>query len=134
MVLLLPKYSFPKWLVRNRRYFGVAAFAYGLYHAVAYLIEIPGQEVADDFLKISMLTAWISLIIWIPMAMTSTDGMVKRLKTGWKKIHRWGYLAALCAYLHWAFMHYHWKAALVHAAPIIILQGYRWIVVSLGKK
>jgi len=30
LVMLFPKYKFPKWLNRNKRYFGVAAFAYGV--------------------------------------------------------------------------------------------------------
>lgn len=134
LVILFPKYKFPKWLNRNKRYFGLAAFAYGLYHAVAYLVEVPINQVAKEFFEIGLLTAWISFIIWIPMAITSTDGWVKSLKTTWKKIHNWGYLAALLVFLHWAFIHYNWKPALVHAAPILILQGVRWGKVFLGKK
>ncbi len=133
LLMLMPNYRFPKWLNRNKRYFGVAAFAYGLYHAIAYLVEVPTSEVAAEFLEFGMLTAWISFIIWIPMAITSTDGWVKQLKSKWKKIHNWGYLAALLAFLHWAFIHYHWQAALVHATPILVLQGYRWIKVFTGK-
>lgn len=126
LVMLLPKYKFPKWLNRNKRYFGVAAFAYGLYHTIAYLIEVPTSQVLGDFFEIGLLTAWIAFIIWIPMVITSTDGWVKRLKTTWKKIHYWGYLAALLAFLHWAFIHYHWQPALVHVTPVLLLQGYRW--------
>lgn len=126
LVMLLPKYKFPKWLNRNKRYFGVAAFAYGLYHTIVYLIEVPTSQVLGDFFEIGLLTAWIAFIIWIPMVITSTDGWVKRLKTTWKKIHYWGYLAALLAFLHWAFIHYHWQPALVHVTPVLLLQGYRW--------
>jgi len=102
LVMLLPKFRFPKWLARNRRYFGVAAFGYGLYHLLAYLVEV-------------------------------TDGWVRSLKKKWKKIHNWGYLAALLAYLHWAFIHDHWVPALVHATPVVLLQLYRWIRVSQNK-
>ena len=120
LLMLFPKYKFPKWLNRNKRYFGLSAFAYGVFHAIAYLIEVPTSQVLSEFFQIGLLTAWLSLIIWIPMAITSTDSWVKHLKATWKKIHNWGYLAALCAFLHWAFIHYHWKPALVHAAPILI--------------
>ncbi len=130
LVLLMPNFRFPKWLNRNKRYFGLAAFAYGLYHTIMYIIEVPTNQVVNEFFEIGMLTAWIALIIWIPMAITSTDGWVHQLKSTWKKIHNWGYLAALLAFLHWAFIHYHWQPALVHAAPILILQGYRWIKVT----
>lgn len=126
LVMLLPKYKFPKWLNRNKRYFGVAAFAYGLYHTIAYLVEVPTNQVLGEFFEIGLLTGWIAFAIWIPMTITSTDEWVKRLKVTWKKIHNWGYLAALLAFLHWAFIHYHWQPALVHAAPVLLLQGYRW--------
>ena len=134
LVMLLPKYKIPKWLNRNKRYFGVAAFVYGLYHTIAYLVEVPTSQVLGEFFEIGLLTAWIALIIWIPMTITSTDGWVKRLKRTWKKIHYWGYLAALLAFLHWAFIHYHWRPALVHAAPVLLLQGYRWGKVLLSQQ
>ena len=133
LIMLLPNYKFPKWLNRNKRYFGVAAFAYGLYHTIAYLIEIPMNQVLGEFFQFGLLTAWIALVIWIPMAITSTDDWVIKLKGTWKKLHNWGYLAATLAFLHWAFIHYHWQPALVHAAPVLILQGYRWIKVTLSK-
>jgi len=134
LTMLLPKTKFPKWLNRNKRYFGVAAFSYGLYHTIAYLVEVPVHQVAKEFFEFGLLTAWIALIIWIPMAITSTDGWVKRLKGTWKKIHNWGYLAALLAFLHWAFIHYHWQPALVHATPVLLLQGYRWWKVFFTKQ
>ena len=123
LIMLLPSYKFPKWLHRNRRYFGLSAFAYALFHTIAYLIKVPANQVLSQVFEMGMLSAWISLIIWIPMAITSTDRWVKSLKSTWKKIHYWGYLAALCAFLHWAFIHYHWKAALVHAAPIVSIRA-----------
>ncbi len=134
LVMLLPKYKFPKWLNRNKRYFGLAAFAYGLYHVIAYLVEVPANQVIAAFFDVGLLTGWIAFFIWIPMAITSTDGWVKRLKTWWKKIHYWGYLAALLAFIHWAFIHYHWQPALVHATPVLLLQGYRWGRVIFSKQ
>ena len=134
LVMLFPKYKFPKWLNRNKRYFGVTAFAYGLYHTIFYLVEVPTNQVFKEFFEFGLLTGWIALIIWIPMAITSTDAWVLRLKEFWKKIHNWGYLAALLTFLHWAFIHYHWQPALVHATPIILLQGYRWGKVTFNKK
>lgn len=126
LLMLLPKYKFPKWLNRNKRYFGIAAFSYALCHTILYVVEKPISELQEAFFDLGLITAWLSLMIWLPMAITSTDAWVKRLKSKWKKIHNWGYLAALLAFLHWAFIHYHWKAALLHAAPILVLQGYRW--------
>jgi sulfoxide reductase heme-binding subunit YedZ len=125
--IIFPRFKFPKWLNRNKRYFGVASFAYALIHAVVYLTYVSLNQVWEDFFKIGLLTAWIAFIIWIPMAVTSTDGWVIFLKSKWKKIHNWGYLAALLAFIHWAFIHYHWQGALVHALPVAALQIYRWV-------
>lgn len=133
LLMLLPRFKFPKWLNRNKRYFGVASFGYGLIHLLAYSIEIPGEKIMEEFFDFGLLTGWIAFIIWIPMAMTSTNRLVKSLKTKWKKIHNWGYLAAVLVFLHWAFIHFNWKPALVHAAPILILQGYRWIKILRSK-
>lgn len=134
LVMLFPHSNFPKWLNRNKRYFGLAAFMYGLYHTIAYLVEVPLEQVVSEVFDFGLLTAWIALVIWVPMTVTSTDGWVKRLKSTWKKIHYWGYVAALLAFLHWAFIHYNWMPALVHAVPVIVLQGYRWGSVFLKKK
>ena len=133
LVMLFPKSKFPKWLNRNKRYFGLAAFAYGLYHTIVYLVEVPSNQVFGEFFDFGLLSAWIAIIIWIPMAITSTDGWVKSLKKTWKKIHNWGYLAALLAFLHWAFIHYHWQPALVHVTPVLVLQGYRWWKVYMNQ-
>ncbi|WP_293908283.1 ferric reductase-like transmembrane domain-containing protein [Sphingobacterium sp. UBA5670] len=135
LIIIFPRYKFPKWLVRNKRYFGVAAFAYALYHTIIYLIEVPVNQVTKEFFDFSLITGWIAFIIWIPMVITSTDAWVKTLKRkAWKKIHNWGYLAALLAYLHWAFIHNHFIPALVHCVPVLLLQGYRWKKVFFGRK
>lgn len=128
LAMLLPNAKFPKWLIRNKRYFGVAAFIYAFYHVLVYLIKTSVSQIMNEWFQFSFLTAWISFIIWIPMAITSTDSWVLRLKSSWKKIHNWGYLAALLAFLHWSLIHYHWQPMLLHAAPVILLQSYRWIV------
>ncbi len=54
--MLFPKSKILKWLNRNKRYFGVAAFAYGLYHTIAYLIEYPLDLVVDDFFDVGLLS------------------------------------------------------------------------------
>jgi len=119
---------FPKrvnWLVRNRRYFGVAAFGYTLLHTIFYLIEIPVDKVMAEFFEIGMWTGWIAFIIFIPLAITSNDASVRWLKEKWKSLQRWVYLAAIMAFAHWVFIEYHWKPALVHFTPVMVLQVFR---------
>ena len=39
LVLLFRNAAFPRWLRKNRRYFGVAAFGYGVLHLIAYVMK-----------------------------------------------------------------------------------------------
>ena len=123
--LMFPKGKFPRFLLRNRRYFGLAAFGYGVLHLVAYLAEIPLSTVFAEFFKVGLLTAWLAFIIWIPLAITSNNAMVRKLKRNWKKLQRFTYPAALLVVLHWSLIHYNWKPAMVHFLPVLLLQLYR---------
>ncbi len=125
LMLLLPEYRFPQWLAHHRRYFGLAAFAYGLVHTMAYLLEVPSSQVWKEFFELGMLTGWIGFIIWIPLAMTSNNYSVRKLSKNWKKLQRFTYPAALLVVLHWMLIHYNWKPALVHFVPVLLLQIYR---------
>ena len=66
LVMLLPKAKFPKWLMRNRRYLGVAAFAYALLHTIYYLYEVAFEEVMSDFLQLGIITGWIAFFVFVP--------------------------------------------------------------------
>ena len=126
LVLMFPKGRVTKWLVRNRRYFGVASFAYALAHTIYYLIEIPIQQVGAEFFTFSILIGWVAFIIFIPLALTSNDASVRWLKEKWKPLQRWVYLAALGTLLHWMFIKEgHIAPALVHFTPVALLQLYR---------
>jgi len=130
--LLFPKGSVAKWLIRNRRFFGIAAFAYTLLHTIFYLLEESLTYIIDEFFRIGMITGWVAFFIFIPLAITSTDAAVKRMGPNWKKLQRWVYLAAILTLLHWALVstrHAHWGPALFHFSPVIVLSIYRvWYV------
>lgn len=128
LVMLFPKGLITKWLIRNRRYFGVAAFAYTLLHTIFYLLEESLSQVVNEFFRIGMITGWIAFFIFIPLAATSTNYAVKKMGRNWKKLQRWVYLAALMAFLHWALVNTekaHWGPALFHFAPVALLSLYR---------
>jgi len=130
--LLFPKGKVSRWLIRNRRFFGVAAFAYTLLHTIFYLLEETLAHVVDEFFRIGMITGWVALFIFIPLAATSTDAAIRSMGPNWKKLQRWVYLAAVMTLLHWALVntrHHHWGPALFHFAPVILLSIYRiWYV------
>jgi len=116
------------WLKKNRRYFGVAAFAYAALHTVFYLIDRGSlSRVLGHIDRIWIWTGWIAFLIFIPLALTSADKWVRELGTWWKPLQRWTYVAALFVLVHWAALH-NWEepgVALVHFAPLAALEAYR---------
>ena len=131
--LLFPRSRFANWLMRNRRYFGVAAFIYGIYHTLYYLFYIPTSTVLGEFFDFGIITGWIAIFIFTPQAITSNDASVRRMKGAWKKLQRWVHLAAICIVLHWMFIHYHFMPAIVHFTPVALLQVYRVWKLNKGK-
>ncbi|OAN78920.1 iron reductase [Jannaschia sp. EhC01] len=133
LALIFKGSRFVAWLKRNRRYFGVAAFGYALLHTIFYLIDEGSlTAVTNDLPKLYIWTGWIAFAIFIPLALTSMDAAVRVLGTHWKTLQRTTYVAAVFVLLHWAALH-DWGgtgAALVHFAPLALLEAYRgwyWI-------
>ncbi|NDR57169.1 sulfite oxidase heme-binding subunit YedZ [Aliiruegeria sabulilitoris] len=118
----------PRWLQKNRRYFGVAAFFYALAHTILYLVDLGAlPKVVSDLPKFYIWAGWIAFLVFIPLAVTSTDGWVRALGTTWKPLQRATYVAAVLTLLHWAALH-DWaetSAALVHFVPLGLLEAYR---------
>lgn len=134
LVLLLKGWRGPQWLRKNRRYFGVAAFAYALAHTIFYLIDEGTLDaILRDAPKLYIWTGWIAFIIFFPLAVTSSDYFVRVMGPNWKRLQRWTYAAAVLTLLHWAALH-DWGGigpALVHFVPLALLESYRawyWFV------
>ena len=94
------------WLTRLRRMLGLFAFFYGSLHLLTYvafdrffhLTTIPGDVVKRPFIAIGMT----ALFLMLPLAVTSTDRMVKRLGgKRWIRLHRIVYLAGALGVLHY---------------------------------
>ncbi|WP_448253717.1 sulfite oxidase heme-binding subunit YedZ [Ottowia oryzae] len=96
-------------LARYRRMLGLFVAFYASLHLVAYAWLDMGLDVADigrDILKRPFIlvgfTAWLLLV---PLALTSTNGMVRRLGgKAWRALHRLVYLVAPLALLHFFWM------------------------------
>jgi methionine sulfoxide reductase heme-binding subunit len=115
-----------RWLIARRRYFGVAAFLYALLHLVFYVIDM--QTLADmlaEFTAPGIWTAWAAFVLMVPLAITSNDAAVRWLRSGWKRLQRLAYPAAVLTLLHWGFVHNGWVGALVHFAPLAVLMALR---------
>ncbi|WP_439124048.1 sulfite oxidase heme-binding subunit YedZ [Marivita sp.] len=126
--LLLRGWRGPQWLKKNRRYLGVAAFGYALLHTVFYLIDKASFSTAiNELPRLYIWTGWLAFLIFVPLAVTSTDFFVRKMGTWWKWLQRWTYAAAVLTLVHWASLHEwgSWVPASIHFGPLIALEAYR---------
>lgn len=127
MLMLMPKSGFWRWMMKRRRYFGVAAFAYALFHTLLYTVDMGTlSAILGESLALGIWTGWVAFFIFIPLALTSNDLSVRRMgPKGWKTLQRWVYPAAVLTLLHWMFVHNNLGPALVHFVPLAALESYR---------
>ena len=93
------------WPVRLRRLLGLSAFGYAALHFLWWLVVDQGlalDAVVADVAKRPFVTVGLAtLLVLLPLAVTSTDGWVRRLGfRAWKRLHRLTYLAAGLALVH----------------------------------
>jgi methionine sulfoxide reductase heme-binding subunit len=125
---LFPRHAWTAWLLARRRYLGVAAFAYTLLHAAVYVLrqrELP--VILAEALEAGLLTGWLALAIFVPLALTSNDGSVRRLGRAWKRLHRAVYAAAVLSFAHWVLVAFDATAAYAHLAVLAALEAARLI-------
>ena len=96
-------------IVKLRRMLGLYAFFYTALHLIAYVIfeaELSIIYVLEDAIHRMYITVgWIGLLPLIPLAITSTDGMVRRLGgKRWQQLHRLVYLATLASVGHYLLL------------------------------
>lgn len=118
-------------LIRYRRTVGVLAFLYALFHVTVYVWLDQGLDLAaiwKDIVKRPYITVGLlSFLILIPLAATSNATMIKRLGgAAWQKLHRWVYLAAAAAALHFIMLVKAWPAEpFVYAVLVAALLLFR---------
>lgn len=124
--LLFPSARWIGWLMKRRRYLGVAAFGYAALHTLYYLIDLGSlSAVLADVVKFGIWTGWIAFLIFVPLAITSNGYSVRAMGPGWKTLQRFVYVAAVATLLHWIFIHNDVGPALVHFLPLAALEAYR---------
>ena len=92
-------------LIRYRRMLGLFAFFYACVHFSIYLWYDKGldwQEMWEDFtVRRFYIVGLIAFVLLIPLAITSTQGWIRRLGRKWTMIHRLVYLSAALGALHY---------------------------------
>jgi sulfoxide reductase heme-binding subunit YedZ len=122
------------WLVRFRRMLGLFAFFYGSLHLMTYvafdrffhLTTIPADVLKRPFIAIGMTAFFLML----PLAITSTDKMVKRLGgKRWMRLHRIVYVSGVLGVLHYYMLvKSDVRVPLTFAFLLAVLLGFRILV------
>lgn len=96
------------WPIRFRRMLGLFAFFYALLHVSIYLVldqQLDLAAVWDDLVQRPyILAGTVAFLILVPLAVTSTQAMVRRLGRRWLSLHRGVYLAATAAVVHYVWL------------------------------
>ncbi|PZX23047.1 sulfoxide reductase heme-binding subunit YedZ [Cupriavidus phytorum] len=121
------------WLIRMRRMLGLFAFFYGLQHFLLWIGVDRGFDLAymikDVYKRPFITVGFTAFMLMVPLALTSTNGMVRRLGgKRWQALHRLVYAIAVLAILH-----YWWHKAgkndfgevSIYAAVVFVLLGMR---------
>lgn len=126
------------WLVTLRRPLGLLAFTYAVLHALTYAgldqrFDWPGLLV-DVTERPYITVGFLALLLLVPLAVTSTNGMQRRLGRRWVTLHRSIYAIAVLGVVH-----FFWQVKLDTSEPLLYslilagLLGFR-IVDHLRKR
>lgn len=130
----LRKWTGVQWLVRVRRILGLYAFFYGALHLLCYVWFDkwfdPASIAQDVARRWFILFGVLAFSAMVPLAITSTDRMIKRLGgKRWQKLHRLTYLAAAAGVFHYYLLvKSDVRKPLLFAVLVALLLGYRLFV------
>ena len=117
-------------LLRLRRMLGLFAFFYAVTHFTVYLVldlELNWSMLGADIAKRPYITiGFTALVLLVPLAATSTNGMMRRLGRRWTSLHRLVYVIAILG-----VWHFYWQVKrdvrepLLYAGILALLLLYR---------
>ena len=126
-------------IVLIRRRVGLAAFFYSALHMLAYLWLDRNWDLAllweDMVIRIYITLGMGALLLMVPLAITSTNGMIRRLgRKAWDRLHWLIYPLAILAVAHNLLMvKVIYGDPLTHAIILTLLLGWRVARWVLGK-
>ena len=117
-------------LLSLRRRLGLFAFSYALLHVLVYLGPYRGfdwREITKDLGKRPYISlGFCALLLLLPLAVTSSDRMMRRLGRRWQRLHRLIYPASVLVVLHfWKMLKHEYRQPLLYAVILALLLGFR---------
>ncbi|OLB95483.1 MAG: sulfoxide reductase heme-binding subunit YedZ [Candidatus Rokubacteria bacterium 13_1_40CM_68_15] len=133
------------WPLLLRRLLGLFAFTYAVLHFSVWILVdhfFNWGQMAEDVVKRPYITVgMLALLTLIPLALTSTTGMIKRLGARrWTRLHRLVYLTGVLAALHFLWLakvgrtdQYIYVAVLAALLGVRVVEWARRLVRRAGK-
>lgn len=124
--MLFRRRSWSTWLIRRRRDFGVASFAYAAGHTIIYVANKASLDaILLDLGLPDIVVGWLALALFVPLAATSNDIATRALRRSWKRLHRLVYPAAILTFLHWVLASFDPTTAYIHIAVLAAIELLR---------
>ncbi|MBE9568586.1 MAG: sulfoxide reductase heme-binding subunit YedZ [Proteobacteria bacterium] len=106
------------WLIKLRRMLGLFAFFYAVLHFITYIWLdqfFDWAEILIDIPKRPFITiGFVSILLLMPLAFTSSNAMQRRLKKRWSKLHKLVYVIPVLVIIHFT-----WSLKADFSEPVI---------------
>jgi sulfoxide reductase heme-binding subunit YedZ len=126
-------------LIQVRRMLGLFAFFYASLHFLTYLWLdqfFAFEDIIDDVMERPFITVgFTSFVLLIPLAITSTTAMIKRLGgKWWQRLHRLVYATAIGGVVHYLWLvKADIRLPLIYGSILALLLAYRlWAIYGQG--
>ena len=119
------------WLIQFRRMLGLYAFFYGCVHFSLFFsldrVFSISSTLAEMLKRKYLIVGSTGLLVMLPLALTSTNAMIKRLGgKRWRALHRLAYVAGIAGVVHYYMqVKADVRQPLVFAGVLAVLLGYR---------
>jgi len=118
------------WQIQLRRMMGLFMFFYAGLHFTTYVWLdhwFDWSEISKHIIKHPyVLVGFSAFVLALPLAMTSTNGMMRRLGARWKQLHYTVYIVAILGVLHfWWLVKKDIREPLLYAIILFLLLGIR---------
>lgn len=133
LVTPLRKVSGWNWIIFSRRTLGLYAFFYASLHFLIFFALDQSFNVSSTLSEMVkrkyLVVGSIGLLVMVPLAVTSTNAMIKRLGgKRWRALHRLAYVASVAGALHYYMqVKKDVRQPLAFAAVLAVLLGYRLV-------
>ena len=113
-------------LLLVRRNVGVAAACYAVAHLCLYIVDQNFKlltVISEIALRFYLTIGFVALLVLLALAVTSTDGWVRKLGRNWKRLHRLAYPLGVVALLH-----FYIQSKLNVSEPVFVSGLFIWLM------